>query len=84
MRKRRAWAMITAAILAVVFVAFFWPGRAFGGIGPSGFAFYARQGIVNEINRVYGKGNSPYVVTCTEVPNYRTISDIVTCHVREP
>lgn len=74
------------AILALALTAFFavlTAQRANAGIGPAGFAFYARQGIVREINAVYGKGNSPYTVRCTEVPNYRTISDKVTCIIKE-
>lgn len=71
--------LITIAVILSVLLS----PTAGAGIGPSGFAYYARQGIVNELNKVYGKGNSPYVVTCQDHPNYQTISDNVTCQVRE-
>lgn len=50
-----------------------------------GFAPYARQGIVNELNRIYGKGTYPYTVRCTEQDqiNYSTgaVHDTVTCTI---
>lgn len=53
-----------------------------------GFAPYARQGIVSELNRIYGKGASPYRVSCTETDrvNYATgqIRDTVTCTITGP
>lgn len=52
------------------------------GIGPDGFAQYARQGIVNENNTIYGKGHSPWLVNCTDAPNYQKMTDTVTCKVR--
>lgn len=83
MKRRKLLALVVAALAAATLAGTFLAGRAIAGIGPAGFAFYARQGIVREINQVYGNGNSPYNVRCTEVPNYRTISDVVTCTIRE-
>ena len=79
---RRIVAVGVAAIVAAALTGFL-VTRAVAGIGPAGFAYYARQGILREINAVYGAGNNPYVVTCTEVPDYRNITDTVTCKIRE-
>lgn len=56
---------------------------ASAGIGPDGFAQYARQGIINELNHVYGNNNSPYNVVCTDHPSYHPVSDVVVCRITE-
>jgi hypothetical protein len=84
MSVRRAVVIAGLVVVALgLFLALFFAteNNANAGIGPAGFAFYARQGILHGIQLAYGKGNNPYNVRCTEVPNYRTISDVVTCRV---
>ena len=68
---------VCAIMLGIIYLA----GSAGAGIGPNGFAYYARQGIINIINKTYGKGNSPYNVICTDHPNYIKISDRVICNI---
>jgi hypothetical protein len=74
---------VLAASLVYAYGSMFgaWTSPAAAGTGPDGFARYARQGIVNYDNRIYGKGNSPWKVTCTDHPNYTTMSDRVVCRV---
>jgi hypothetical protein len=81
--KRRRWAgLVVLAVIIGLALSILIP-RAWAGIGPNGFATYARQGIVNENTKVYGHGNSPWSVTCTDHPNYVKLTDTVTCQIRE-
>lgn len=88
MRKhwRLSLAGLALALLAVAAGLILSSGSpAAAGIGPAGFATYARQGIIQENCRVYGKcSNSPWVVHCTDHPDYATISDRVVCTVTIP
>jgi hypothetical protein len=68
---------IVAAVLALV------SGPAAAGIGPAGFAQVAQRAIIAENNQVYGQGNSPWRVRCTDKPTYVTtrLGDVVTCKI---
>lgn len=72
-----------AALIVIAIGLIFLANSATAGIGPNGFAFYAKKGIVNELNAVYGKNNVPYTVSCSDNPNFRDISDKVTCIIKE-
>lgn len=78
--------MIAIAILALAasaWIALNIDQRATAGIGPAGFATYAKQGIVSKNCKIYGGcRNSPWIVTCAEKPSYITMSDLITCKVR--
>lgn len=71
----------TAGVIALV-IGIVLAVTANAGIGPTGFAFYAKQGILRAIDQTYGKGNNPYSVKCQDHPNFRLISDNVTCQIR--
>lgn len=79
-------ALAVAAGVAVGMAFLFAPPIARAGIGPAGFAYYARQGILHGISLAYGLGHSPYTVKCQDHPNYLAqlgqITDRVTCQIR--
>lgn len=76
--------LLIIGIILLISAGFIYVARnANAGIGPNGFAFYARQGIVNENNYIYGKGNSPWNVKCIDHPNYQALSDKVICTITE-
>lgn len=81
-RLTLAIAGLTVSITALILIL---SGNANAG-QTGGFAPYARQGIVNQLNHIYGPGNSPYKVTCSEVDNVNlatgAVNDVITCHVR--
>lgn len=68
--------MLTIAVLVVISTS------ATAGIGPAGFAYYARQGILHGISLAYDPGHNPYTVKCQDHPNYQTLNDNVTCQIR--
>jgi len=72
-------AVIVASTVTIVLLS---ANTSSAGIGPRGFAFYARQGILHAITITYGKGNNPYTVRCQDHPNYRTLADNVSCQIR--
>lgn len=77
--------VIIAAILTVIIgtgTGLWLTSTAHAGIGPAGFAYYARQGILHGIHLAYGNGNNPYTVKCQDHPNYQALSDNVTCQIR--
>jgi hypothetical protein len=78
-------AAVAAALGTVAAIGLSVPAPASAGIGPAGFAVYARQGITSQDCRVYGGcGNSPWVTVCTDHPVYGAApSDTVTCTVKE-
>ena len=84
-RKVRLTATIAFSTAAVAFATALGislsTGTATAGIGPAGFAYYARQGINHGQDLAYGKGHRAWDVTCTERPNYRAMSDVVTCKI---
>lgn len=50
-----------------------------------GFAPYAKQGIVNHLNAIYGSNGNPYKVTCSEADSFSNttgVNDSIVCHVR--
>lgn len=80
------WKIITAVLAAALLGLI---GVTVANAGTmSGFAQPARQGIIHYLNQVYGPGNSPYKVRCSEVDviNYHTaeIHDTVTCVITGP
>lgn len=79
---RRRLMLLVLAIVMVASLAVLIP-RAVAGIGPNGFAYYAKRGISNENIAIYGAGNTPWIVSCTDRPDYRNLTDTVTCHIRE-
>lgn len=78
---------IGAAALAAALLGLVGADAATAGTS-SGFAQPAHQGITRYLNQVYGPGNSPYKVRCSEVDhiNYPTgeIHDTVTCVITGP
>jgi hypothetical protein len=54
---------------------------AAAGIGANDLAPYAKQGIVNELNAVYGSGGSPYNVSCSATGT--ALNATITCKVTE-
>jgi hypothetical protein len=72
-------ALVAGIIAALALVS----GPAAAGIGPAGFAQVAQRAIIAENNAVYGSGNSPWRVRCTEKPTYITVKlgDVVTCKI---
>jgi hypothetical protein len=76
---------IVAAILVVIAIILILNATHAGaGIGPDGFAFYAKQGIRNENIQIYGGiQNDPWIVTCTDAPNFVKLTDTVTCHIHQ-
>jgi len=68
---------VTGTVLALT------SSPAAAGIGPAGFAQVAQRAIIAENNAVYGQGNSPWRVRCTDHPTYITtkLGDVVTCKI---
>lgn len=77
----RKIAIIIGAALAALTAGLVLASTAGAGTGPDGFAIHARQGIVSYNNRIYGNGNSPWKVTCTDHPDFATMSDRVVCRI---
>ena len=79
-------AIVLVLLAATAWLALSIWNSAGAGIGPAGFATYAKQGIRNENIKIYGGiQNDPWIVTCTDAPVYppKPLSDTVTCHIHE-
>lgn len=75
-------AIIILCLSASAFLCMLTAQRAGAGIGPAGFAYYAKQGILHGEDLAYGKGNHPWNVNCLDHVNWTSLTNHVTCDIK--
>lgn len=76
------WSITLVCLAITAFFCMLMVQKAGAGIGPSGFAYYAKRGILHAEDSAYGKGNHPWIVNCLDHVNWSMLTNHVTCDIK--